>query len=466
MSESNDSEIRKRRKKEPNKEWKQNPKSKYLEVRESSVTEGDFNREKYRIERFEAFIQQHEDIPEEVGLRDVVLEDVYDYLYEDLAPDEELIDNTIEEHLIDLNYFYKTLRAHKVLDGNPVYRPDREEGDRGALAEVRESDEFSLSDSAKRPYIPMHRMRKFLSWLDSPRERGFHLVGLKTAARSGTVINIDLRCLHIAHPMYYQILDELGISLDERVNNKPDSIHLYKGFNRGTEIPNEDRPGPDEGEIRTAPSKRKEENGSVIPLDSELKTALLEWVMIRPPTPEKNIHSLFTKDGLHGRRLDYESFNSYWSQDKSDSVRRFGREESLESCPDCQGEVIEKNPKQIAPGRHYDCRDCGERYWRSMMWEGGLESPQKFVFHCHRNYFSDAHRVGKSEITDNVMAEVVRKHKVRGDLYKDKDADRQHYDNPENLDWEKDVREPYLDAIYKFNLYDDPVPAVGEGWGS
>ena len=100
------------------------------------------------------------------------------------------------------------------------------------------------------------------------------------------------------------------------------------------------------------------------------------------------------------------------------------------------------------------------------MWAPGLETPQKFVYHCHRNFFSDAHRKGKSQITDNEMDETVRKYKVRGDAYERADADQVHYDNPENLDWEKDVRRPYLDAIYKFNLFDNPVPAVGEGWYS
>jgi hypothetical protein len=30
--------------------------------------------------------------------------------------------------------------------------------------------------------------------------------------------------------------------------------------------------------------------------------------------------------------------------------------------------------------------------------------------------------------------------------------------------YDEDVREPYLDGIYKFDLYDSVIPAVGEGW--
>jgi len=464
MNSESDSEIRRKRKEETDKEWKESPKQKFLDVREEGITEGDFKEEKYRIERFESFINESPEIPDEVGLRDVVTDDIYTYLHEDLIPDESLSDKTIEEHLEDLAYFYQTLRAHNVISDNPVNKPDREEGENGALQYVRSSDEFDTRKNAKRPFIPMERMQTFLSWLDSPKNRAIHLTGLKTAGRSGTVINIDLRCVHIAHPLYYQLIEEHDVDLDERIRDKPDSILLYEGFNKHTEIPNEKRPGPDQGEIRDAPSKRKEKGGSVIPIDSELKTALLEWVLIRPPTLNKDIHPLFTKKMVENDRISYESFNYLWTKDFFDSVRRFGREETLDECPTCGGEVSEKNPKEFAPGRHYDCNDCGERHWRSMMWESGLDTPQKFTFHCHRNFFSDAHRVGKSEITDNVMDETVRKYKVRGDSFPEEDADQQHYNNPENMNWEKDVREPYLEAIYKFDLYENPVPAVGEGW--
>lgn len=464
MSDSNDSEIRRQRKDQSDKEWKKNPKSKYFDARKGSITEADFQREVYRIERFESFINEHEEIADEVGVRDVVLDDVYKYLHQDLAPDENLSDRTVEEHLDELNYFYKTLRAHNVLDDNPVYRPDREEGDKGALAEVRESDKFNPIKSPKRPYVPIERMREFLMWVDSPRITAMHLLGLKAAARTGSVVNSDLRCVHIDHPLYYQLLEEHDITLDPRVKDKPDSILLYEKFSRGTEIPNENRPGPDQGEVRTGPCKRGETKGSVIPLDSELKTGLLEWTLVRPPSPDKDIHPFFTADTLRGERVDYESFNYLWSMDMGQSVRRFGKEQSLSECPDCGGDVIKRNPKDFSPGRHYDCKVCGERHWRSIMWDSGLETPQKYVFHCHRNYFSDAHRKEKSEITDDVMDEIVRKHKIRGDAFQDMDADRLHYDNPENMDWEKDVRDPYLNSIYKFDIYDTVIKAVGEGW--
>jgi predicted RNA-binding Zn-ribbon protein involved in translation (DUF1610 family) len=434
-----------------------------MEARKKSITPSEFQQEVMRIERFESFINQTDQIPDEVGLRDVIKDDIHLYLQENLLPDTSLKHTTAEDHLSTLNYFYKTLVAHNVLTDNPVYQPDREEGDKGALAYLRDNDEFDLDRNAKRPFIPMERMKTFLRWINKPRIRALHMTGLKTSARTGSVVNLDLRTVHIAHPLYYQYLKEHGVALDERIRDKPDSLHIYEEFSRGAEIPNENRPGSDQGEVRNAPCKRKENNGSTIPIDTELKTALLEWVLLRPPTHNKEIHAFFTQR-INGERLKYESFNHFWAKDMAGSVRRFGRENALERCPDCGGEVVKKNPKEINPGRHYDCQECGNRHWRSIMWEGELESPQKFVFHCNRTYFSDAHRHNKSEITDNEMSEVVRKYKIRGDAYEETDADRKHYDNPENLDWEKDVREPYLDAIYKFNTYQNPIPAVGEGW--
>lgn len=463
MSETNDSKIRQSRKKGIYTEWKENPKMKFFELRREKITEGQFVRESGRINRFELFINQHQNIPDEVGLRDVVDKDVYLYLEESLVPDEDIGDKTLEGHLRDLNYFYKTLVAHNAIDDNPVYKPHRE-GDGGALDSVRSSDEFDTEKGIKRPFVPMGRMKTFLAWIDSPKIQALHLTGLKTACRSGTIINLDLRCVHIAHPLYYQLLDEHDVELDQRIVHKPDSILFYEQFHKETEIPNEDRLGPDQGEVRGAPCKRKEKNGSVIPIDSELKTTLIEWALIRPQTPNEDIHPFFTKTGTNGDRMDYNSFNYLWYKDMEDSIRRFGKRQALDKCPTCGGEVTERNPTEENPGRHYNCNDCGERYWRSIMWDSGLETPQKYTFHCHRNYCSDAHRPDKSELTENVMNETVRKYKVRGDSPPKEDADRLHYSHPENLNWETDVRQPYLNEIYKFNLYDDPIPAVvGDG---
>lgn len=460
--ESADSDLLQQRKDNTDQKWIKNPKKSYKRARSDCSA---IDTELYRIEQFQSFINQHDKIPDEVGLRDVVKEDIYKYLHEDLDCDPELNDKTIEEYLFDLSYFYKVLVAHNVRDDNPVYQPDREEGDTGALDHVRKSEDYNL-DPPNRPHIPFHRMKAYLEWLTTHRCRAIHMTALKSAARTSAIINLDLRCLNISHPAFETIIDEHDVILDPRIENKPDSLLIYEEFGNGTKIPNKSRPGPDNGEIRDRANKRKEDSGSVIPIDSELKTALMEWLLTRPPSIGREIHPCFVPGSGEPRRINPASFSSLWNSDIQDSARRFGKEESLESCPNCGGEVKKKNPEYVNPGRHYDCQDCGERHWRSIMWSPGLNTPQKFVFHCNRHFFSDGVRKNKSEITDNEMKEVVRKYKIRGDSAENIDADALHYSHPHNLDWEKDVRRPYLDAIYKFGIYDSNqlIPAVGEGW--
>jgi len=69
-----------------------------------------------------------------------------------------------------------------------------------------------------------------------------------------------------------------------------------------------------------------------------------------------------------------------------------------------------------------------------------------------------------------VIPKAVRTEAIRGDSNNQGDTEDQIYIEDQYQNFEKDVREPYLhgvegaDGIYKFDLYDDPIPAVGEGW--
>jgi len=80
--------------------------------------------------------------------------------------------------------------------------------------------------------------------------------------------------------------------------------------------------------------------------------------------------------------------------------------------------------------------------------------------------------VKNSDLHDGVIPKTVRTDAIRGDSNKQGDTEDQVYIEDQYQDFEKDVREPYLhgaeraDGIYKFGLYDNPIPAVGEGWES
>jgi predicted RNA-binding Zn-ribbon protein involved in translation (DUF1610 family) len=414
------------------------------------------------IQDFEKFllteIALQYDGPDEIqGVRDAVADDVRDYRDNHLKPNDSLNTGTIEGKLDCLREFYKKLEEKKAIAGNPVQKP---------LSEFRENH----NTEADRPYIPFARMQYFLQWLDHPFSRAAWLLALKNGVRNGEEINIDLRCLNIAHPVFDEIIEQHGVVLDPRIRDKPDTILIYGSFNEKTEMPNGDTPGfSGDGEIRKVGNKRKQEDGSIIPIDSELKTALIEWLLARHPTHHKDVHPLFTLGGSNMvRRIHQESFREkLWGRYSfPDSIRNFSAEETLDECPDCGGAVIEENLKSgEKTGRRFECMACGETHWRSIHWDHGLQTEQKVTHHQGRHYFSSAHSPKNSGLHDGIIPDSIRKKEIRGDDNKqNEDTEDAVYIEGQYQDFESDVREPYLDGIYKFGVYDDVIPAVGEGW--
>ena len=442
--------------------WRKNPIDTYRETRSGDITEAGLNRKMRVIQAFERYlldeVAPEHDGPHEIqGVRDAVTNDVERFRDECLKSDLELNTNTIDSRLGYLREFYQKLEEKNAIAGNPVREP---------LAEFRQNN----SRDPERPYIPFARMQYFLQWLDHPFTRAAWLLPLKSGIRKGEQINTDLRCLNIAHPIFDEVIKQHDVKLDPRIRDKPDTILIYGGFTKETEMPNEDTPGFNgDGEIRNAGNKRKQRDGSIIPIDSELKTALIEWLLVRPPTYDLNVHPLFTLGGSERvvRIVRDTMRRRMWSRSTSpDSIQNFSAEESLDECPDCGGAVIEENLESgEKTGRRFHCTNCDETHWRSIHWKKGLITEQKVTHHQCRHYFSSAHSPENSGLHDGVIPDAIRKKQIRGDDNKqNEDTEDAVYVEGQYKNFETDVREPYLNGIYKFDLYDTVIPAVGEGW--
>jgi len=453
--------TREERREQAEREWRLRPIEQFLKEREGEITSSDLQSKERTVRRFDRYL--HEEIAPRVNasildLRDVVEADIALFRDDELKPDPSLADRTVANKLGALSHFYNILEENNAFAGNPV---------KGPLKTFKQNHNLE----SDRPHIPFHRMQRFVNWLTLPFSRAFWLSGFKHGTRFSEVINIDLRCLHIDHPVFWQIVENHDVRLDPRVRDKPDTLLIYEGFNEGDEIPNEETPGPEtEGEIRDSAkgNKRKEDGGSILPLDSELKTALIEWLLVRPPTHNHVVNPLFVFAGSNNvRRPTDDGINMrLWQQDSyTDSIQHFGAEESLDECPDCGGSVIEENLEQgEKPGRRFRCRDCRTEHWRSIYWDNGLVTEQKMTYHVARHYFSNAHSPAKSELHDGAIPDRIRKKRIRGDSDNDGDTEDQTYMTASYEQYDEDVREPYLDGIYKFDLYDSVIPAVGEGW--
>lgn len=456
-----DSQIRQKRRERAERAWKEAPIKEYHKSQD--LTDLHVMREKNVLSRFNEFLNQSEAVPNDVeGVRDVVESDIEFFIDQDLDPDPNLGDRTHIDYLDILSKFYNVLVDKNAIGTNPVQKP---------LSEERKTRDWSSPD---RPFITFNHMQQYLKWLDTPFARAFILTGLKTSSRAGEALNIDFRCCHIDHPVFWSLVDKHDVTLDPRIRDKPDSLLIYEEFNAGEEIPNTKTPGPEEqGEVRGSGNKRKENNGSIIPIDSELKTAIIEYLLIRPDTTGRLIQPLFTnrkkeEGGSTPPRLGSDAMmvRLFRSDKTPDSVLKYGRERAIDQCPECDGPVVEWNQINVnRTGRVFECQECGAEHRRPITWDHNLSTEQKFTFHCARHYFSDAHREGSSKLHNGELVDRIRQYRIRGDRDTG-DADTEAYQDKQNQDWERDVREPYLAAIYKFGIYDTIIPAHGEGYST
>lgn len=313
--------------------------------------------------------------------------------------------------------FYNFLKKEKgVITTNPAQQ---------ALRGFPE-DEFDLAPP-DRPRIEMEEMREFLAWLDTPFERAVILTLLKTGVRIGELINIDLRCVHIGngdggtHPFWQSTLDRYEVSMRSEVRDKPDSMYIYTHFNEDTEKLNE---------IRKRGNKRKDDDGSVIPLDDELKTALVEYLLTRNPPhnheKQDTAIPLFCKPSNGGlERLTYASVRSQFgtSSTSSGTLAEYG--------------------------------------W----YEEGADTEDNVFMHYFRHYFTDNlkhnHGVYRGWMPTGVIAYLrgdVDKSATVGSERSESTARENTYSHSDWRNWAINVEKPYLNNIYKFGVYDQTLP--------
>lgn len=308
----------------------------------------------------------------------------------------DLSDRTRHDYLRELVGFYNWLVDDEgVLSQNPAKK---------ALNDLPES-EFDLSPPG-RPHIEVVEMRDFLQWLPSPLHRAVSLFMLKTGARLGEMVNVDLCCLNLSHPLYEVLLDKRGIALHSAVDSHSDAVYFDGGFQSGAKV---------RGEPRREGSKRQRDSGTVVPVDRELKTALLEYLLTRRTayhhSPQARPLFLNLQEGGDNDRLTQQT--TYGLLTKNGSVT----------------------------GALYDYG------W----WDHGLSTEEKVTPHYFRHYFTHNHRhnqgVHRGYMPEGVIAY------VRGDAAGGDSAREKTYRHDDWNTWERYIKDPYLEGIYQFGLY-------------
>lgn len=300
------------------------------------------------------------------------------------------------EYLGTVARFYEWLEQNNVVSEDPA---------QVALNTKQLSEDLKTADK-DRPLRSMPEMTAFLRWCPSPFHRAYFLVLLKTGIRRGELANIDLRDLHLDHPLYEWLVDEYNIELVDEVADKPDSFYIIGGFNAETEV---------RGEVRKFGNKRMRDDGTVIPIDNELKTALLEYILTRPaPDPDAPCHPLFVKSKEQGEsnRITRVSIRK----------RIFGLLEEYE--------------------------------W----YESGAGIEESIDNHYFRHYFTYNHRhmrgVYEDWMPDGLRAYIRGDQDSSGNDEKSNTARNKVYEHSSWDPWNRTVREPYLEKVYYFGVYD------------
>lgn len=304
-----------------------------------------------------------------------------------------LRDSTRANYLSLLSAFYAWLESENVVQDNPARR---------VLSRLKESEDIDIEDEDRPPH-ELEEMRAFVNWLNSPFHRAWFMFLLKTGSRRGGAVNVDLRDLHIDHPVYEHLLNKYDITLTKYVADKPDSVHIMNDIREGEVVRDEER---------WCGIKEGVKVGRTVPLDGELKTALLEYLLARPaPKPSQPCHPLFFKPN----RPDH-------------------------------GTGSERIKEATINGSLFGALE--EYGW----YESGAGKSESVDNHYFRHYFTVNHRY-KDGFWNQHMPDPVLAY-VRGDKDSADTARNEEYDHSSWTRWNEIVRQPYLGNIYKFGVYD------------
>lgn len=277
---------------------------------------------------------------------------------------------TVEEYLKIVQSFLKELLERDVVESNPV-------------AYVCDETNFEHSDKDKIDRT-VGEVGTYLRSIPNLQQRGLGVTFGKTGIRKGENINIDLPFVHLDHKIYYTTLDKHGISVHDEIADNPDTLY----------IPSEPTTGElFRGEKRLCGNKR--ERGTRIPIDTELKHALLDWLAVRPETEYPHPLWVSTKGGGRiGKMNPNEKLTNYWAEQT--------------------GLVDDGDTEEFTP-------------------------------HWFRHFFTTNMKPGRGHHDDSIPPSLVKY--IRGDVEDDIMEVYTH-------DWGSQVRQKYLDAIYQFGIYD------------
>jgi len=282
-----------------------------------------------------------------------------------------LSSRSVETYLRTVQSFLKELLERDVIESNPV-------------AYVCDETDFNHTKPDKIDRT-VAEIGSFLRAIPNHQQRARGIIFAKTGIRRGENHNIDLPYLHLDHAIFDEMLDRHGVTVVDEIADHPDTLY----------IPSE----PTTGEVFRGEKRKygnKRERSTKIPIDGEMKKALLDWLAVRPETEYP--HPLWVRPRGKPLRIGKENANrkltNYWAEETG---------------------LVEDG-------------DTG-----------------KFTPHWFRHFFTTNMKPGRGHHDDSIAPSLVKY--IRGDVEQDIMEVYTH-------DWGDQVRKKYLDAIYQFGIYD------------
>lgn len=275
----------------------------FMESRKSSIRSNSWHQFGTALRHLATFLDERGIEPGD--LDDDGAEELITWLRNDQVKNDE----TVKQYtgLMSQLYDYGIRRRRSEKFDNIDYNP---------IALAREDVPWAEDGTVERRDIPLEQMREAVLSIRHPLLLCVVVLFLKTGVRASELVNIDMRDINLDHHWFKEHFGECR----EKLEDKPDTLYIppRSEIDIGDVV---------NGEERQDPNKRK--RGTYIPIDGELKAAMLLWLAIRPPSrsPAQPFFTLTVGGGnsIPGDRLssdyiwdivtDWSQEQGWWSSD-------------------------------------------------------------------------------------------------------------------------------------------------------
>jgi integrase/recombinase XerD len=202
------------------------------------------------------------------------------------------IENKIEKLDVAFGYFQRETRFPHGSEYNP-------------FKQAKEKISWPDEKEEELPDISQKELRSILSNITHIRNRIIVLLGFKFGMRQGEIRNMQLQDIHINNDDLKEHYDEMGTH--ERIEGHKNVIYIPSQYQR-------------EG--------NKSERGRLLPLDREVRRALVDYLLIRPDCGQPWV---FVSQTDHEHITDKNRLNQVWREDIASQVETKDYHRSIRS---------------------------------------------------------------------------------------------------------------------------------------